>query len=198
MTFLLRLVAVVPYRLCVFTQVTSADPFDMQGDVQDLLETVREAYVLPGATVAYIAGDRDVWSFAPGLADVEADVPMAPESRMLAASIGRTIWGAPVLPLVSEGLLSRILLIAHRSGAGRPSGCKTCVAQMTVLRDKAAVHCEECLIASRPIFQSTTRMPRIGSLAAHISAQMAELLTRSSIVTEALVPLNFTAPRSIT
>lgn len=98
--------------LCVFTQATNADQSDLRGDVQDLLEAFHETYGFPGATVAYVTDDGGVEVLAIGLADVEADVPMTPDSRMLAASIGKTIWGALVLALEAEGVLSRSDLVA--------------------------------------------------------------------------------------
>jgi len=42
----------------------------------------------------------------PGLADVEFEIPMTPQSRMLAASIGKTFVGATVVALAQEGALS--------------------------------------------------------------------------------------------
>ena len=41
---------------------------------------------------------------------------MIPETRMLAASIGKTIWGALVLSLEADGLISRSDLVSDFLG----------------------------------------------------------------------------------
>lgn len=91
----------------IFFQAASADSSDLDADVQALLESFHEAYGFPGATVAYVASDGEVRSFAVGHSDVEAGIPMTPETRMLAASIGKTIWGALVLSLEADQLINR-------------------------------------------------------------------------------------------
>lgn len=73
---------------------------------QSELEALQDQYRFPGATAAYILPDGTVEVFSVGLADVELDIPMMPESGMLAASIGTTFVGATVLALVQEGVLS--------------------------------------------------------------------------------------------
>ncbi len=102
--------------LCVCTQAANADPSDLRGDMQDLLGAFHETYGFPGATLAYVADDGGVETLAVGLADIEAGIPMTPDSRMLAASIGKTIWGALVLALEAEGTLSRADLVASHLG----------------------------------------------------------------------------------
>ncbi|MBO9464775.1 beta-lactamase family protein [Tropicibacter sp. R15_0] len=84
--------------------------------MQALLETFHEAYGFPGVTVAYVAADGNVRSFAVGFSDVEGGVPMAPETRMLAASVGKTIWGALVLSLEADGLINRSDLLSDYLG----------------------------------------------------------------------------------
>ncbi|SMX23837.1 serine hydrolase domain-containing protein [Boseongicola aestuarii] len=81
--------------------------------VQDLLADFYEVYDFPGATVAVALPDGRVLDAAIGLADVEANLPMTPATRMLAASVGKTIVGALVLSLESEGVLDRDDLISQ-------------------------------------------------------------------------------------
>lgn len=88
-------------------QPSRAERSDLPAAVEALLEAFREAYSFPGATVAYALPDGTVETVAVGFADVEAGVPMTPRSRMLAASIGKTIWGALILSLETEGALRR-------------------------------------------------------------------------------------------
>lgn len=73
---------------------------------QSELETLHDQYQFPGATAAYILPDGTVEVIATGLADVEFEIPMTPQSRMLAASIGKTFVGATVVALAQEGVLS--------------------------------------------------------------------------------------------
>ncbi|MCK0171301.1 beta-lactamase family protein [Aliiroseovarius sp. S1123] len=84
--------------------------------VQGLLEDFQQTYGFPGATVAFSLADGHIETLAIGLADVEAGVPMTTESRMLAASIGKMIWGALALSLESEGALSRADLVSDHLG----------------------------------------------------------------------------------
>jgi len=73
---------------------------------QDELDALREAYGLPGATAAYLRSDGSSGVAASGFADVEAGVLMTPDSRMLAASVGKTFVGATTVALAREGLLN--------------------------------------------------------------------------------------------
>lgn len=70
------------------------------------LDSLRQVYGFPGATAAYALPDGSVETAATGLADVEADIPMTCESRMLAASIGKMFVGATAAALAREGALS--------------------------------------------------------------------------------------------
>ncbi|MBL8018682.1 MAG: beta-lactamase family protein [Leptospirales bacterium] len=57
---------------------------------------------LPGMTAAYTLSDGTTEGFAAGFSDLELRAPMEKNSRMLAASIGKTFVGALVMDLVSE------------------------------------------------------------------------------------------------
>lgn len=116
MRSLLRSTAILATCFFLITQATRADPSDPDADVQALLDSFYESYGFPGATVAYVASDGEVRSFAVGYSNVEASVPMTPDTRMLAASIGKTIWGALVLSLESDGLISRSALVSEYLG----------------------------------------------------------------------------------
>ncbi|MBD3386012.1 serine hydrolase [candidate division KSB1 bacterium] len=69
---------------------------------QVLLDSLQEEYSFPGMTAAYILSDGKTVSAATGLADIESGVEMTADSRMLAASIGKSFVAATVLALVQE------------------------------------------------------------------------------------------------
>ena len=82
---------------------------------ETLLDGFHNGYGFPGATAAIALPDgsrngRD------GLADVEAATAMTPETRMLAASIGKSFVAATVLALETDGLLARTDPVAHYLG----------------------------------------------------------------------------------
>lgn len=87
----------------------AAQPHDLGDQIQARLEAFHQDYRFPGATVAFALPDGTVNDAVVGLADVEveADTAMTQNTRMLAASIGKTFVGALVLALEWEGVLSR-------------------------------------------------------------------------------------------
>ncbi len=81
--------------------------------LQDLLDSFQQDYGFPGATAAMALPDGSVVSAATGAADAEADTPMTSESRMLAASIGKSFVAMTALSLESDGVLSRSDLVSR-------------------------------------------------------------------------------------
>jgi len=77
----------------------TANSLVLKAQFQAALDTLQAQYGFPGATAAYILPDGTVDVVATGLADVELKIPMTPQSRMLAASIGKTFVGATVVAL---------------------------------------------------------------------------------------------------
>jgi D-alanyl-D-alanine carboxypeptidase len=75
-------------------------------ELPDLLSEFQERYGFPGATAAIALPDGEIVTSATGLADVEANRPMAPDTPMLAASIGKSFVAATALSLESDGVLS--------------------------------------------------------------------------------------------
>lgn len=116
MKHVLTMVALSLMNLGLATSPALSDDTEIDAALRSLLGSFRETYGFPGATVAYALQDGTTGAVAVGLADVEADIPMTPESRMLAASIGKTIWGALVLSLESEGVLDRADLVSGYLG----------------------------------------------------------------------------------
>lgn len=69
------------------------------------LAAIVAQYDLPGATAACALPDGTTLTAAAGMADVREGIPMKPESRMLAASVGKTFVGAVAVALAREGVL---------------------------------------------------------------------------------------------
>lgn len=69
------------------------------------LDRVRLQFGFPGMTAAYVLGDGTTGTAASGMADVEGGVPMTEQSRMLAASIGKSFVSAVAIALAQEGRL---------------------------------------------------------------------------------------------
>jgi D-alanyl-D-alanine carboxypeptidase len=71
--------------------------------LETALHTIVQEQGIPGAVAAAIMPDGTEWVAAAGWADREANRPMAPEDRMLAASIGKTFVAATAMQLAAEG-----------------------------------------------------------------------------------------------
>lgn len=69
------------------------------------LDEFQRTYGFPGATAAYVLKDGTTFVAASGLADVEERRSMTVQSRMLAASIGKTFVGAAAVALARENVL---------------------------------------------------------------------------------------------
>lgn len=70
------------------------------------LDALHKQYGFPGATAAYLLPDGTIDVVATGFDDIECKILMTPESRMLAASIGKSFVGATILALAKEGRLN--------------------------------------------------------------------------------------------
>jgi len=96
--------------------LAAEDHFGLRADMQSTLDAFRDRYGFPGATAAIALPDGTVITAATGFADIEAARAMTPETRMLAASIGKTFVAATVLALESDGLLARSDLLSDHLG----------------------------------------------------------------------------------
>lgn len=84
-----------------------------QGQLEDLNQRLQlevthlqKQYDFPGATVSYVLSNGRTNTIAVGLADIESGQPMTSNSRMLAASIGKTFVAATILALDKEDRLN--------------------------------------------------------------------------------------------
>lgn len=87
-----------------------------QDHLQGVLDIFQEDYGFPGVTAAMALPDGSVVTAAAGVSDAESDTPMTPDSRMLAASIGKSFVAMTVLSLESDGVLSRSDLVSRHLG----------------------------------------------------------------------------------
>ncbi|NNF25310.1 MAG: beta-lactamase family protein [Rhodobacteraceae bacterium] len=94
-----------------------ADSADLEARVHGLLVSFQTEYQFPGATLSYVLPDGTAGDVAVGLADAEAGAKMTPKTRMLAASVGKTLVGALVLSLESDGAVSRQNRVSQYLGA---------------------------------------------------------------------------------
>src|SRR6056297_1883269 len=111
------LLSVCTAALALVHSATISCVEDVLGErLSTALDAFHTSYGFPGATAAIAFPDGSVVTAATGLADAEASRPMTPETRMLAASIGKTFVGATVLKLESEGALSQADLLGKYLG----------------------------------------------------------------------------------
>lgn len=73
--------------------------------VQGVLESLHAGHGFPGASIAWTDAEGMVQTRATGFADPDAGLPMTSDSRMLAASIGKSFVAAAALALQAEGRL---------------------------------------------------------------------------------------------
>ena len=73
--------------------------------LQGTLDSLHAAGRFPGATAGIALTDGEVIARAVGSADTARDIPMRPDVRMLAGSVGKTYVAAVAVQLVREGRL---------------------------------------------------------------------------------------------
>ncbi|UYV38322.1 beta-lactamase family protein [Rhodobacteraceae bacterium D3-12] len=108
------LVAAVLTAITTFAGLVRAET--MEGQMQALMDGFHADYGFPGATAAIVLPDGNLLTVATGLADQEAEATMAANTRMLAASIGKTFVAMTVLTLESDGVFSRADLVSEYLG----------------------------------------------------------------------------------
>ena len=113
---LLRFIPALLFAISAAAPLQAQDTTRLADGLQSVLDTLHDRYGFPGATAAIALPDGTVIAAATGLADVEVGIPMTPDSRMLAASIGKTFVAATVLALENEGLLRQSDLASQYLG----------------------------------------------------------------------------------
>jgi len=95
----MRIVTAIAFALALAFPALAGD------HVQEVLDDMRAAHGFPGATLAWTGDDGAVQVRVTGWSDPDTDAPMAPDSRMLAASIGKSFVAAAALALEADGAL---------------------------------------------------------------------------------------------
>ena len=85
---------------CVATQTRQNTTFQQE------INSIRESFDLPGLTAAIVTNDGTTITAHAGFADKETQQLITDNSRILAASIGKTFVAALCLQLASEGKLN--------------------------------------------------------------------------------------------
>lgn len=73
---------------------------------QTVVDAERARYSVPGITAAFVLPDGRMAKVASGRADVERNVSMTPDSRMLSGSTGKTLTAAVAMKLSLQGAWS--------------------------------------------------------------------------------------------
>ena len=94
-----------------------AGPSTAGDRLQDILDALRAEHAFPGASVAWTGPDGALQERTTGFADPDAGLPMTSDSRMLAASIGKSFVAAAALALQAEGRLDLDARVSDWLGA---------------------------------------------------------------------------------
>lgn len=90
----------------ILTGCANPPATDRATQFQAEIDDIRRQFGFPGITAAYVLSDGTSGSAASGLADTEAKIPMSANSRMLAASTGKSFVAALCIALALEGRLA--------------------------------------------------------------------------------------------
>jgi D-alanyl-D-alanine carboxypeptidase len=78
----------------------------LKTEFQQTLDSLVSCFGIPGATAAFVLPDGTTKVAATGFSDLESKTKMTKQSRMLAASIGKTFVAATVTSLAFEGAIN--------------------------------------------------------------------------------------------
>lgn len=83
--------------LIVLAGLSGLAPGATDESVRQVLTKLQERHGFPGATLAWAGPGNTAHTLAIGIADPATETPMSPDSRMLAASIGKSFVAAAIL-----------------------------------------------------------------------------------------------------
>lgn len=86
--------------------LTPSDELALRLRLQQRLDAIRASGRIPGMTAAVALPNGDIVAVASGMADTARGIPMRPDDRMLAGSVGKTYVAALALQLVHDGRLN--------------------------------------------------------------------------------------------
>ncbi|XKH61629.1 beta-lactamase family protein [Halomonas sediminis] len=93
------------WLLIVLAGLSGLAPGVTEDKVRQVLSNLQECHGFPGATVAWAGPGNTAHALAVGMADPDSETPMSPDSRMLAASIGKSFVAAAILRAAEDGQL---------------------------------------------------------------------------------------------
>ena len=88
----------------------------LEQQLQEQLDTWVESGATPGACLAVSYDDGRLLEFASGMSDVEQQIPMTVDHRLMSGSIGKTYFAALFMDLVEEGRLAPDDLLSKHLG----------------------------------------------------------------------------------
>ena len=83
--------------------IQSKDTRSLKTALQSKLDEWHKAGKFSGATLGVVLADGESFGLAVGYSDRDARIPMKPDDRMLAGSVGKTFAAATALQLIKEG-----------------------------------------------------------------------------------------------
>lgn len=86
------------------TPIPPADP--RFKDVKTQIEAILKAQNVPGASVAFVVGDKILWADGIGVMDVDSKTPVTLDTMFQAASISKPLTALAALRLVEKGTFS--------------------------------------------------------------------------------------------
>ncbi|RDC74101.1 hypothetical protein DLJ49_05370 [Rhodovulum sp. 12E13] len=124
-----RLLAAACLVLAAAAPARAEEPMGLTARLGATLDAFRADYGFPGATAALALPDGRLVTAATGFADVEAGREMTPGTRMLAASIGKTVVAATVACAggyrTTRNFINRAYLVAGKLRHLPESPCTT-------------------------------------------------------------------------
>lgn len=100
----------------LFMQLEPVASQHPSADLQSEIEIIQQEFELPGITAAFLLPDGTIETAATGMADLEFGIVLQPDSRMLAASIGKMWVAAAAVKLHLDNQLNLDLPIEQWLG----------------------------------------------------------------------------------
>lgn len=87
--------------LCV--HLSGQSTATLKAELQKELDRIHSTHTTPGITFSVVLPNNEVIAIASGLANVEKNIPMSPEQKMLGGSTGKVFYSVVIMQLVGEG-----------------------------------------------------------------------------------------------
>lgn len=87
-------------------QVVISQNLDLKSELQTTIDKILEDYKIPGITLAVVFDDEKVINLASGFNNIERQIKMQPDTRMLSGSVGKMFVSTIALQLIENGELN--------------------------------------------------------------------------------------------